>query len=154
MIRYGAQRACLRPRCIGAERPRTQMPIYLSIYVPIYLCTYLSINPIHPSIHSFFTSHICSNTATKISNLKIRLLFSRVYPTRWDTTVAWWMFTQISICRSKLVLSLLSVPRWWENGYWSSNVSRGQAVLQHIWEIVLGDTAAIFLCAASCHYVP
>ena len=31
MIRYGAQRArLLRPRCIGAERPQTQLLIYLS----------------------------------------------------------------------------------------------------------------------------
>jgi len=37
MIRYGAQRTrLLRPRCIGAERPRTQLLIYPSIYLPLF----------------------------------------------------------------------------------------------------------------------
>ena len=37
MIRYGAQRArILRPRCIGAERPQTQLLIYLSMHA----CTF------------------------------------------------------------------------------------------------------------------
>jgi len=61
MVRYGAQRArLLRPRCIGAEGPRTQLLIYLYIYLSIYLSIYLFIHPsidpsihrsIHPSIH-------------------------------------------------------------------------------------------------------
>ena len=44
MIRYGAQRASLlRPRCIGAERPRTQLLINQSIYLSICLSVCLSI---------------------------------------------------------------------------------------------------------------
>ena len=39
MIRYGAQRArLLRPRCIGAERPRTQLLINLSKSLFIVIC--------------------------------------------------------------------------------------------------------------------
>jgi len=54
----------LRPRCIGAERPRTQLLIYLSLYLPVIQTLFIIISEMVFSI--FYQSKCCVSNAHSV----------------------------------------------------------------------------------------
>ena len=87
MIRYGAQRArLLRPRCIVAERPRTQLLIYLPIHVCIHSRTFsLHVSLVPPYIGVSLNGQIACNAQGLLQHLlhsSVALLGSKFHRAR------------------------------------------------------------------------